>query len=159
MPNKIIKNGNVVSVRIDDAYTTNEKHLLTPFVKPDGSQNFFGSFKFLKPKDAEATLRDAVKQLGSEDTIFGGEYPRWIEDEYGIQLKVGNRVRFFDGLGSTEEIANDDVRGNIYNLELQISATKENRTYVRVSRAIKDRPFEDKFNDELFDDIVEETPF
>ena len=157
MPNKIIKNNNVVSVRIDDVYTKNEKHLITPYVKPDGSENYFGSFKFLNPKDAQSTLKDAVKQLGGEDTIFGGQYPRWVEDEYGIQLKVGNRVRFFEGVNSTDEVNPLDIRDGVFSLELQLSKTKTDTIYLRVIRAIKLRNATPRFNNDLYD--TDDLPF
>lgn len=152
MPNKIIKNGNVVSVRIDDVYTKNEKHLITPYVKPDGTESFFGSFKFNNPEEAKATLRDAVKQLGGEDTIFGGQYPRWETDEYGISLKVGNRVRFFEAVDSIEEVPPLEIRDNIYSIEIQLSKGKDEKTYLRVVRAIKLKAQQPRFNNELYED-------
>ena len=50
MPNKIIKtNKGVISIRIDDVFTNNEKHLLVPYVdQSSGKERYFGSFKFLK---------------------------------------------------------------------------------------------------------------
>ena len=122
MPNKIIKHDNAVSVRIDDAYTTNEKHLVLPYVRPqDGKESYFGAFKFLNPQAAQATLKDAIKQLGAEDTIFNGQYPKWITDNYGQHLKVGNRVRFYEEIGSSVEVPDLQIRENIYSLELTLS--------------------------------------
>jgi hypothetical protein len=157
MPNKIIKNDNVVSVRIDDAYTTNEKHLILPYVRKDGKESFFGSFKFLNAKDAYTTLKDAVKQLGAEDTIFGGQYPKWETDNYGSHLSVNNRVKFYEGVGTSQEIPDLQIRDNIYSLELTLSKTKDNGIYLRVARAIKLREQESKYNDALYD--TEDTPF
>jgi hypothetical protein len=158
MPNKIIKTSTSVGVRIDNAYTTNEKHLVTPYVRPqDGKETFFGSFKFQNPKEARETLKDAIQQLGAQDTIFAGNYPKWIEDEYGIQLKVGNRVRFFEQIGSNQEVSPLEIRDNVYSLEIQLTPTKDNEVYLRVVRAIKIGATTPKFNDELFEDT--DLPF
>ena len=158
MPNKIIKNDNVVSVRIDDAYTSNEKHLVVPYVRPyDSKESFFGSFKFLNPQDAKTTLKDAIKLLGADDTIFDGQYPKWEIDNYGQHLKVGNRVKFYENIGSNVEVPDLQIRDNIYSLELTLSKTKDNGIYLRVARAIKLRAQESKFNDSLYD--TEDTPF
>jgi hypothetical protein len=158
MPNKIIKNDKVVSVRIDDAYTTNEKYLVLPYVRPkDNKETYFGSFKFLNPKEAHDTLKDAIKLLGAEDTIFEGQYPKWETDNFGSHLKVGNRVKFYENVGSAIEVPDLQIRENIYSLELTLSKTKEDGVYLRVARAIKLRTQEQKYNDALYD--TEDTPF
>ncbi len=154
MPNKIIKSDKgVVSVRIDNAYTTNEKHLVLPFTDKNGKERFFGSFKFLNPNEAKATLTEAVKQLGKgiQDSIFGGQYPRWIVDQYGTQFKVSGRVKFFKELNSVEEVPQLDIRSFIYSLEIHLSPTKDGGIYVKVARAIATRPADEKYTDDLFD--------
>jgi hypothetical protein len=159
MPNKIIKNDKVISVRIDDVYTTNEKHLITPYIRPeDRRESYFGSFKFLHPQEARATLKDAVKLLGAEDTIFGGQYPRWINDDWGHSLRVGNRVRFYQEIGSATLVPDSQIRDNIFSLELSLSKTKSNGIYLRVERAIRTGDREPrKYNDSLYS--TEDSPF
>ena len=160
MPNKIIKTEKGVSVRIDDAYTTNERNLLVPYVKQDGTESFFGAFKFLDSKSAKQTLKDAVKLLGAEDTIFEGQYPKWVVDNYGTQLKVQNRVKFYANVASEEYVPDTEVRDNIYSLEITLSKTKDEKTYLRVARAIKLREAEPQYNDALYDDLgVDDLPF
>jgi len=161
MPNKIIKtNKGVVSIRIDDVFTNNEKHLLVPYVdQTSGKERYFGSFKFLNPKEAKATLKEAVKMLtGMEDTIFAGQYPKWEEDPfYGTSLKVNGRVKFFKELNSTELVPDLDVRSNVYSIEVHLTPTKNNNIYLSVVRAIASRPLEKKFNDDLFADKGKEN--
>jgi hypothetical protein len=153
MPNKIIKSDKgVVSVRIDNAYTTNEKHLVLPFTDPtSGKERYFGSFKFLNNDEARNTLKEAVKQLGKvQDTVFGGQYPKWITDAYGTQLKVSGRVKFFKEINSTEEVPQLNIRNFIYSLEIHLTPTKDGSIYLKVARAIVDRPSDDRYTDELF---------
>lgn len=158
MPNKVIKSDKMVSVRIDDAYTKNEKHLIVPYVRPtDGQESFFGSFKFLNSKEAEATLKEGIKLLGAEDTIFEGQYPKWITDGYGTSLKVGNRVKFYEEVGSTQEVPDLKIRDYAYSLEIHLSPTKQGGVYLRVARAIKLRELETGYTDSLYDS--EDTPF
>lgn len=155
MPNKIIKtNKGVISIRIDDVYTKNEKHLLVPYIdQTSGKERYFGSFKFLNPKEAKATLKEAVKMLGGglEDSVFGGQYPKWEEDAfYGTSLKVNGRVKFFKELNSTELVPDLEVRNFVYSIEVHLTPTKNNNIYLSVVRAIATRQFESKFNDDLF---------
>jgi hypothetical protein len=159
MPNKIIKTEKGVSVRIDDAYTTNEKHFLVPYVKQDGTESFFGSFKFLDPKEAQKTLKDAVKALGAEDTVFEGQYPKWETDNYGSHLKVNNKVKFYQSVDSKETIPDLEVRDYVYSIEIQLSKTKDNQTYLRVARAIALKETTPQFNDELYEDLKDDMPF
>lgn len=161
MPNKIIKSDKgVVSVRIDDVYTTNEKHLITPYIDPaTKKERFFGGFKFLNPKEAQATLKQAIAELGKglTDTVFSGQYPKWVNDAYGIQLKVSGRVKFYKEINSTEEIPALEVRSYIYSIEVHLTPTKNNEVYLRVVRAIASRKTEEKYNDELFTDKGKEN--
>lgn len=153
MPNKIIKTDKgVVSIRIDDVYTTNEKHLLVPFVdEKTGKERFFGSFKFLNVKDAKNTLKEAVKMLKAEDTIFGGQYPKWDEHPmYGTSLKVSGRVKFFRALNSVELVPDLEVKSNVYSIEVHLTPTKDNKIYMSVVRAIATRRLENRYNDDLF---------
>jgi hypothetical protein len=154
MPNKIIKSDKgVVSIRIDGAYTTNEKHLLVPFVdEKTKKEKFFGSFKFLNPKEAKETLKEAIKQLGKvEDSIFSGQYPKWEEHAtYGISLKVNGRVRFFLNLNSTETVPDLEVRNYIYSIEVHLTPTKDGKVYLSLVRAIATKKTENRYNNELF---------
>lgn len=166
MPNKIIKSDKgVVSIRIDDVYTTNEKHLLIPFVdEKTKKERFFGSFKFLNAKEAKATLKEAVKQLGKvEDTVFAGQYPKWEEHaQYGTSLKVNGRVKFFRSLNSTETISDLEVRNFVYSIEVHLSPTKDGKIYLSVVRAIAARKSEGSYNNDLFKGEVvkdEDLPF
>lgn len=154
MPNKIIKSDKgVVSVRIDDVYTTNEKHLITPFIDQKTKQErFFGGFKFLNTKEAQATLKQAIAELGKgiTDTVFSGQYPKWVSDAYGVQLKVSGRVKFYKEINSVEEVPALDIRSYIYSIEVHLTATKNNEVYLRVVRAIVSRKAEEKYNNDLF---------
>jgi hypothetical protein len=156
MPNKIIKTTKgVISIRIDDVFTSNEKHLLVPYIdQASGKERFFGSFKFLNPKEAKATLKEAVKMLtGMEDTIFAGQYPKWEEDGfYGTSLKVNGRVKFFKELNSTELVPDLEVRNTVFSIEVHLTPTKNNNIYLSVVRAIATRPLEKKYNDDLFEE-------
>jgi hypothetical protein len=160
MPNKIIKSDKgVVSVRIDNAYTTNEKHFVLPYTDPaSGKERYFGSFKFLNPNEAKETLKEAIKQLGKvQDTIFAGQYPKWINDSYGTQLKVSGRVKFFKEINSTEEVPQLSIRNFIYSLEIHLTPTKDGGIYIKVARAIADRQADDKYADELFTEKVKKA--
>lgn len=163
MANKVMKTESGVVVRIDDCYTTNEKHFLTPFERLDGTSSFFGSFKFLRPQEAKQTLREAVKLLGSNDTVFEGEFPKWREDNYGTSLRVSNRVRFFQNIGMPEEVPDVKVRDFIYSIEIHLKPIKESGdTFLRVARAIAMRASDTGFNDDLYDDWTadqEDSPF
>lgn len=154
MPNKIIKSDKgVISIRIDDVFTSNEKHLLVPFVdEKTKKERYFGSFKFLNVKEAKATLKEAVKQLGKvEDTVFSGQYPKWEEHTtYGTSLKVNGRVKFFRNINSTETVPDLEVRGFIYSIEVHLTPTKDGKVYLSVVRAIANRKSEGGYNNDLF---------
>lgn len=156
MPNKIIKTDKgVVSVRIDGVYTTNEKHLLSPYIKEDGTEKYFGSLRFSNVQEAKKTLKEAVKMVeGAEDTIFDGQYPKWEEDDqFGTSLKVNNRFKFYQGFETSETVPDLNVRDYVYAVEIHLSKNKENGIYMRVARAIAigttDRYIDDLFEDEF----------
>lgn len=153
MPNKIIvTEKGTVSVRIDNAYTTNAKHLVSPFTRTDGKEAYFGSFKFLDSKEAKATLKEAVKKLKGvvEDSIFAGQFPKWTEDNYGQSLRVSNRVPFFKNLATLEKVEDLSIGDYIYSLELHLNLTKDGGVYLRLARAIALRQADNKYNDELY---------
>lgn len=137
MPNTIIENANgSVSVRIDGAYTTNEKHLLNVYTDDKGKSRYFGSFKFFDTPDAKKVLKQAVKKLKpQQDTIFEGQYPRWVTDEYGTQLRISNKVKFYKQIGSTEQVSELDVRDHSYALEITLSHSKDGGVFLFVPRA------------------------
>jgi len=153
MPNKIIKSEKgVVSIRIDDVVASNEKHFLVPFIDPTTKkERYFGSFKFLNVKEAKKTLQDAVKMLKAEDTVFGGQYPKWEEHPtYGISLKVSGRVKFFQNLNSVELVPDLEVKSHVYSIEVHLTPTKDGKIYLSVVRAIATRKIENKYNNDLF---------
>ncbi len=152
MPNKIIKTEDGVSVRIDGVYTTNEKHLVTPFTNKDGKERFFGSFKFDNYSEAKETLKEAVKQVGAKyDTIFSGTYPKIVTDNYGTALKIGNRVKFYKDVSSKEEVPDLYIRDFTYSIELHLSKTKKDEIFLRCPRAIVMGTKEPKHNDDLYE--------
>lgn len=157
MPNKIIENKGFLSIRIDDVLVQNEKYFVNPYIRKDGTESFFGSFKFISPKEAKTTLQQAVKQLGAEDTVFNGAYPKWVEDSYGISLKANNRVKFYNGIGSTEFVPDLNIRDYVYSIEIQLGKTKENKTYLKVVRAIALGKTEETYSDDLYND--DNSPF
>lgn len=158
MPNKVIKTDKGVSVRIDDVYVTNAKHFIEPYLR-NGEERFFGEVKFRKPNEAKATLKEAIKLLGAgvQDTVFGGQYPKWVEDSYGNSLKIAGRLKFVTDLTGTEEVGPLSIKDYNYSLELKLLVTAKNEIYLHAVRAIKGERNEFAGNDELFDD--EDLPF
>jgi len=154
MPNKIIKSDKgVVSIRIDGVYTGSSKHLLIPYIDTKtNKERFFGSFKFLNPKEAKETIKEAIKMLPKvEDTVFGGQYPKWEEHAtYGTSLKVNGRVKFFQNLNSVELVPDLEVPNYIYSIEVHLTPTKDNKIYLTVVRAIAIRKSDNKFNNDLY---------
>lgn len=153
MPNAVIQNSNgSVSLRIDGAYTTNEKHLLTPYEDDKGNSRHFGSFKFQNTKEAEATLKEAIKKLKpQQDTIFEGQYPRWTTDQYGTQLRIQNKVKFYKQVGSSEQVPDLEVRDYNYALEITLNHAKDGGAFMYVPRAFVIGEFTGG-NDALFED-------
>ena len=152
---RIIKaDDGVVSCRLDNVYTVNEKHFLEPYVNDEDKKSYFGSFKFINPKEAKKVLKDAVRKSDWDDTVFDGQYPRWIEDEYGTSLNVNNRVKFYRKMGSSDLVPNDDVRDYIYSIEVHLKKSKDDGIFLVVARAIVSGRNENQYNDDLFDDFV-----
>ena len=153
MPNKVIKTDKSVSVRIDNVYVTNAKHFIEPYIR-DGEERFFGEVKFRNPNEAKATLKEAIKQLGAgvQDTIFGGQYPKWIEDNYGNALKLSGRLKFATDLTGTEEVSPLSIKDFNFSLELSLFATKKNEVFLLPVRAIVIARNEYAGNDDLFND-------
>lgn len=153
MANKVVKNSNgSVSVRIDGAYTTNEKHLINVYTDDEGKGRYFGSFKFFDTPEAKKTLKAAVKELNPKvDTIFEGDYPRWVNDEYGTQLRIQNKVKFYTRIGSQEQLPDLEIRDHSYALELTLSETKDGGVFMFVPRAFSIGEAT-RGNDELFED-------
>lgn len=153
MPNKIIVNDKgVVTVRIDGVYTVNEKHFVLPL-----NDRFFGSFKFTNPKEAKQTLKDAVKLSKLQDSIFEGQYPKWVEDNYGTSLKVNGKVKFFKGADTTEEVPDLEIRNFNYSIEIHLLPTKDKAIYMRVARAIVLGEAQSRYNNDLYKDDIK-TP-
>jgi len=155
MANKAIKMDRGVAVRLDEVYTTNEKHLVSPYVDANtGAERYFGSVKFLQPKEAKKTMQEAVKMLGSEvqDTVFSGQYPKWVEDNYGTSMNISGRLKFYTDTSCTKTVPDLDIRDYIYSLEVHLTPTKDNQIFLRGARAIAVRKSEGRYNDELFEE-------
>ena len=159
MPNKVIKTDKGVAVRIDDVYVTNAKHFIEPYISRDGETRFFGEVRFRKPNEAKATLKEAIKLLGAnvQDSIFGGQYPKWTEDNYGSALKLAGKLKFNTDLTGAEEISPLSIKDFDYSLEIRLFLTTNNEVYIRPIRAIQTGRNESAGNNELFDD--EDLPF
>jgi hypothetical protein len=161
MANKVLKTGNEIAIRIDEVFTTNEKYLVTPYTKPDGSQKFFGSFKFKDPDAAKATLKQgvdlAIMDLGvKQDTVFSGQYPKWKSDNYGQSLEVQNKVKFFKDKECTEEVNPLEIRDGVFSLEIHLKKTKDDGIFLVAARAIL-TSIESRYNDDLFEE--DDLPF
>lgn len=149
----IIKKENFVAVRLDNAWTNNEKYLIAPKERENGTKGYFGDFKFKNPLEVKALLQKAVQVLCAdcdfdvEDNVFEGPYPYWIYDDYGYKLKVQNRVKFYPNLLSSTLIPDDEIRKHNYSLEVHLSITKKNTIYLFVSRAIATSDYEAKSDD------------
>jgi hypothetical protein len=162
MANKIIVTDDGICVRLDGAFVGGSgKYLIEPFEKEvngETKHSYFGSFRFLNPREAEATLQNAVLKLDAEDTIFFGFYPKWKTDDFGDFLAVNNRVKFFATIDG-EEVNADQIRDYIYSLEIHLTKTKKNEIFMRVPRAIVIGKVKAKYNDSLFDDLKKVDPF
>lgn len=157
MANKIIKNSdNSLSVRLDGAIIAGGKYLVEPFISADNKMRNFGSFRFVEEaeKDAIKYLKAAVNTLKPiEDTIFDGQYPIWSESiQYGNQLNVNNRVKFYEKINAENEIPANQIDDYKYALDLTISLTREEKLFVRVNRAIVMGNLTKKYNNDLFDE-------
>lgn len=150
MANKIIVNDkNVVTIRIDGAYTLNGKHFYTPY-----QDRFFGSFKFQDPIAARQTLKDAVKLSGLTDTVFVGDYPKWQEDQFGKTLQLNGKMKFYKNFDLTEEIPYELVKDYIYSIEVHLNKMKDGTIYIVGRRAIAIEKREAMYNDDLYADEI-----
>lgn len=158
---KLIEKNNSVVFRLDGAYLLGTHYLVTPYVRDDGKNSYFGSFRFTDSITAKKTLQEAVaflrrKNPAVQDTIFGGQYPKWEENQYGIQLKANNRVKFYNTPTSKIEIPENEVNTYLYALEVHLTPTKNNEIYMRVARAIALKETETEYENSLFDDLMME---
>ena len=100
---RIIKNETgLVSVRLDGAYVSNGKHLINPYIDNEENKRFLETLSFRNMAETKALLKQAVKETGLNDTVFYGQYPKWVEDQYGESLAVQNRVKFYKSVKSSE---------------------------------------------------------
>lgn len=161
MANKIIKNeeANVVQIRIDGAYTDNPTYMVAPYVKEKNGKevsSYFGNFKFVRPDEARKTLEDGLRMLNCNDTIFAGQYPKWVKDNYGESLKVQNRVYFYDGFSTRQPVDSAVAKEHTLSIEVHIKVDEENNAYVYIPRAFVDGSRQPNANDALFED---DNPF
>lgn len=156
---RIIKNETgLVSVRLDGAYISNGKHLIEPYIDDEDNKRFFGNFKFLDNKATKDLLKQAVKETGLNDTVFDGQYPKWVEDQYGESLAVQNRIKFYKSVKSTEQIDEDKVGDYIYSLEVHLKKSKDGGIFLAVARAIATARNTNAYNEELFEEFPEGDP-
>ena len=155
---KIIKNETgLVSVRLDGAYVSNGKHLISPYIGNDDIKRYFGNFKFSNIAETKALLKQAVTETGLNDTVFYGQYPKWIDDQYGESLAVQNRVKFYKSIKSSELVEDDEVQDYIYSLEVHLKKSKDGGIFLIVARAIatsRNNAF-NSYNNELFEDFTD----
>ena len=156
---RIIKNETgLVSVRLDGAYISNGKHMVSPYVDNEENKRYFGNFKFTNMNETRTLLKQAVKETGLNDTVFFGQYPKWIEDQYGESLAVQNRVKFYKSVKSSELIEDDKVQDYIYSLEVHLKKSKDEGIFLIVARAIATSRNSSAYNDELFEDFEDGNP-
>ncbi len=156
---RIIKNETgLVSVRLDGAYVSNGKHLIDPYIDDEENKRYFGNFKFSNMDETKALLKKAVKETGLHDTVFYGQYPKWIEDQYGESLAVQNRVKFYKSIKSSELIEDDKVQDYIYSLEVHLKKSKDGGIFLVVARAIATSRNSNAYNDELFEEFQDGDP-
>jgi hypothetical protein len=162
MPHKmLVKESGEVQLRLDGAYTYNEKSL----TEPNADGRYFGSFKFDEEtaKEVEKILQKAKSALKLEnDNIFDGEFPRWDIDEYGYFLRVSNRVVFLRDIETKEEIDRSEIRDFTFSLEVHIVKTKDGYAFFRIPRAVVLGERAEELNDELFVDMLasdDDLPF
>ena len=96
-----------------------------------------------------------MKKSDYSDTIFDGQYPKWVEDSYGESLAVQNRIKFYKSLQSKELIDSEEIQDYVYALEIHLKKTKEDGIFLAVARAIATGANESAYNDDLFNDFVE----
>jgi hypothetical protein len=156
MPKIITKPDGTVTLRLDGAYVTNGRHLVEPYYNDDNEKRFFGNFKFIDPDQTAVLLAQAVEQSGLQDTVFEGEYPRWVEDEYGVSLKAQNRVKFYRHIKSKDQIDVDDLTDYIYAIEVHLKKRSKDsdEIWLNVARAIVTSQRSDAYEDDLFEEFV-----
>ena len=156
---RIIKNeSGLVSVRLDGAYVSNGKHLIEAYMDDENNKRFFGNFKFLNMASTKELLKQAVKETGLNDTVFDGQYPKWVEDQYGESLAVQNRVKFYRSVKSSDQVEDDKVQDYIYSLEVHLKKSKDGGIFLAVARAIATSKNTNAFNEELFEEFPEGDP-
>lgn len=156
---RIIKNETgLVSVRLDGAFVSNGKHLINPYIDDEENKRFFGNFKFRDMAETKALLKEAVKETGLNDTVFYGQYPKWVEDQYGESLAVQNRIKFYKSVKSSEQIEDNKVLDYIYSLEVHLKKSKDGGIFLVVARAIATSRNESAYNEELFEDFPDGDP-
>ena len=156
---RIIKNETgLVSVRLDGAYVSNGKHLINPYIDNEENKRFFGNFKFSNMAETKALLKQAVRETGLNDTVFIGQYPKWVEDQYGESLAVQNRVKFYKSVKSSDQIEDDKVQDYIYSLEVHLKKSKDAGIFLVVARAIATSRNSNAYNEELFEDFPDGDP-
>lgn len=156
---RIIKNETgLVSVRLDGAYVSNGKHLINPYIDNEENKRFFGNFKFSNMAETKALLQQAVRETGLNDTVFCGQYPKWVEDQYGESLAVQNRVKFYKSVKSSDQIEDDKVQDYIYSLEVHLKKSKDAGIFLVVARAIATSRNSNAYNEELFEDFPDGDP-
>lgn len=171
MNKTIINKDGSISVKVEGVYVRgNGQYLVTPYKKDKSSGissseeenervSYFGSFGFNDPDAAKETMREAVDSLsdfGFEDTVFNGEYPKYKKDNYGVELKVNNRVKFYTDFSEKEEVPVEDLSEHVYSVEILFKGfhsdkRDKNEILMRVIRcfATEERNSFEK-NDELF---------
>ena len=156
---RIIKNETgLVSVRLDGAYVSNGKHLINAYIDEEENKRFFGNFKFSNMAETKALLKEAVKETGLNDNVFYGQYPKWVEDQYGESLAVQNRVKFYKSVKSSEQIEDDKFQDYIYSLEVHLKKSKDGGIFLVVARAIATSRNSSAYNEELFEDFPDGNP-
>lgn len=158
---KLIEKNNSVVFRLDGAFLIGNHYLVTPYVRDDGKNSYFGDFRFTDSTAVKKALQEAVaflrrKNPAVQDTIFGGQYPKWEENQYGTRLRVNNRVKFYNSPTSKTEIPENELNNYLYALEVHLTPTKNNEIYMRVARAIVLRETETEYENSLFDDLMKE---
>jgi len=158
MPRIIKSENGLISIRLDGAYVSNGKHLVDAYISKDDSKRFFGNFKFGDTKTVKTILQEAVKMTGFEDTVFYGQYPNWVEDEYGESLAVQNRIKFYKSIKSAELVPDEQIQGYIYSLEIHFKKSKDGGIFLVVARAVATSKNANAFNDDLFAEFTSDDP-
>ena len=108
--------------------------------------------------ETKTLLKEAVKETGLNDTVFYGQYPKWVEDQYGESLAVQNRVKFYRSVKSSDQVEDDKVQDYIYSLEVHLKKSKDGGVFLVVARAIATSRNSSAYNEELFEDFPDGDP-